>query len=121
MNWSSESARRVRSAQRIVEPAAREVEAGYRIGRWGRLALTVLVAATVALAVGRLVAGAVVGAASELVDVTVRPGDTLWSIASAAAPDRDPREVVEAIRGINDLPGDVVRVGEVLRVPTSSG
>ncbi len=57
----------------------------------------------------------------EPVDVTVRPGDTLWSIASTAAPDRDPRTVIEDIRGLNDLPGDTVRVGEVLRVPASAG
>lgn len=93
-----------------------------RIGRWARLSLTVLVAATLMLVAGRLLTGALGGAGgSELVEVTVRPGDTLWSIATTAAPDRDPRAVIDDIRGLNDLPGDLVRVGEVLRVPAATG
>ncbi len=94
------------------------VGTGYRIGRAGRLALTLLAAVTLALIVGRLVAAAVAGPA-EVVDVTVHPGDTLWSIAATASPDRDPRAVIDDIRDLNDLSGDVVRVGEVLRVPAS--
>jgi LysM domain len=31
----------------------------------------------------------------------VRPGDTLWSIAAAIAPDSDPRPVVDALRDAN--------------------
>lgn len=112
--------------RRVIDPADRAertaVDPAQRIGRRERLALTVLVAATLALMIGRLVAGAVAGPPTpELVDVTVRPGDTLWSIASSAAPDTDPRAVIDGIRGVNHLPDDVVRVGEVLRVPTSSG
>ncbi|HLT70830.1 MAG TPA: LysM peptidoglycan-binding domain-containing protein [Acidimicrobiales bacterium] len=34
----------------------------------------------------------------------VRPGDTLWGIAAEIAPDRDPREVVEALRDANGGP-----------------
>jgi hypothetical protein len=43
----------------------------------------------------------------------------VWSIAAQAAPDRDPRAVIEEIRRLNQVSGDVVRVGEVLRVPVS--
>lgn len=103
------------SGRRVSGAAAAE---DYRIGRWGRLALTVLVLATLALVGVRLLAGSAAGAA-EPVDVTVRPGDTLWSIAAVAAPDRDPREVIDEIRALNAVSGDVVRVGEVLRVPAS--
>ncbi len=120
---------RATSVRRVTEPPAPVArvdraapDGGYRIGRWGRLALTTLTAAAVALIVGQLVIGAIGGSRGpEPVDVTVRPGDTLWSIASTAAPDRDPRTVIEDIRGLNDLPGDTVRVGEVLRVPASAG
>ena len=56
-----------------------------------------------------------------MVDVTVAPGDTLWSIASQAAPDRDPRDVIEEIRQLNDMPGDVLPIGVVLRVPADAG
>jgi Tfp pilus assembly protein FimV len=34
----------------------------------------------------------------------VRSGDTLWGIAAEIAPDRDPREVVEALREVNGGP-----------------
>ena len=120
------SGRPVSTIGRVADPDTRvgraAPDSADRIGRWGRLALTVLVAATLALLVGRVVAGSVAGAAApDLVEVTVRPGDTLWSIASSASPDRDPRVVIDDIRGINELSGDVVRVGEVLRVPVVSG
>lgn len=103
------------SPRRVVEPGQRE---GYRIGRWGRLTLSVLALATLVLIAARLVAG-LTAAAMAPVDVTVRPGDTLWSIAAQAAPDRDPRAVIDEIRELNQVSGDTVRVGEVLRVPVS--
>ena len=103
------------SVRRVVEPIEPDA---YRIGRWGRLTLTVLALATLALVVTRLVAALSAGTA-EPVDVTVRPGDSLWSIAAQAAPDRDPRAVIDEIRELNRVTGDVVRVGEVLRVPVS--
>jgi len=103
------------SPRRVVELGEHE---GYRIGRWARLALTILALAAVALFAARLIAGLTAGA-MEPVDVTVRPGDTLWSIAIEAAPDRDPRAVIDEIRQLNQVSGDVVRVGEVVRVPVS--
>jgi len=111
----------VASVRRVVEPIdpIEPIESdGYRIGRGGRLTLTVLALATLALIVARLVAALSAGVA-EPVDVTVRPGDSLWSIAAQAAPDRDPRAVIDEIRELNRVTGDVVRVGEVLRVPVS--
>ena len=111
----------VASVRRVVEPIdpIEPIESdGYRIGRGGRLTLTVLALATLALIVVRLVAALSAGVA-EPVDVTVRPGDSLWSIAAQAAPDRDPRAVIDEIRELNRVTGDVVRVGEVLRVPVS--
>ena len=47
--------------------------------------------------------------------VTVRPGDTLWSIASRIAPQRDPRVTVAALEQINHLAGPAVQPGQVLR------
>ena len=90
-----------------------EVE-GYRLGRWARLALTVTVlAAAVVIAVSLMATSG----STALVDVTVTPGDTLWSIAAQAAPDRDPRAVIDEIRQLNDVTGSVLPVGVVLRVP----
>jgi LysM repeat protein len=103
-------------------PAAASVEVqaptvdGYRIGRWARLALTVTVLTAIVVLTLTVTAGS---ASSTLVDVTVGPGDTLWSIAATAAPDRDPRAVIDEIRQLNTVPDDVLPVGVVLRVPAA--
>jgi len=47
--------------------------------------------------------------------VVVRPDDTLWSIATRIAPDRDPRVVVSELEQRNDLTRPTVHVGQVLR------
>lgn len=49
--------------------------------------------------------------------VTVRPGDTLWSIATRVAPNRDPRAEVAALQQRNRLTGVDLTPGQVLRVP----
>jgi LysM domain len=46
----------------------------------------------------------------------VKPGDTLWSIAAAIAPDADPRPVVDTLRAANG--GPVLRVGQHLTIGT---
>ena len=49
-----------------------------------------------------------------VVNVVVRPGDSLWTIAQRVAPDSDPRKVVDALaaeRGTAD-----VRAGDTIRV-----
>ncbi|WP_347057493.1 LysM peptidoglycan-binding domain-containing protein [Blastococcus sp. HT6-30] len=60
------------------------------------------------------------GAGLELMGTTrviVEPGDTLWSIASAAAGGRDVREVVDGIQLLNGLDGSAILPGQVLRLP----
>ena len=47
----------------------------------------------------------------------VRSGDTLWSIAAAVAPDRDPREVIHDLDALNDMPVDRLMPGMVLAIP----
>jgi LysM repeat protein len=49
--------------------------------------------------------------------VTVQPGESLWAIAGAVAPDRDPRDVVADIVQLNNLDGARVRPGQALFVP----
>jgi Tfp pilus assembly protein FimV len=49
--------------------------------------------------------------------VTVQAGDTLWSIASRVAPQRDPRAEVAALQRRNHLAGVDLVPGQVLRVP----
>lgn len=52
--------------------------------------------------------------------VTVAPGDTLWDIAQAAAPEEDPRSTMAQIEELNQLDGSV-RPGQHLVVPQGAG
>jgi nucleoid-associated protein YgaU len=49
--------------------------------------------------------------------VVVRPGDTLWSVASSVAGDQDVRVVVDRIQDVNGLQGSGIVPGQVLRLP----
>jgi LysM repeat protein len=49
--------------------------------------------------------------------VTVQSGDTLWSIASRVAPQRDPRAEVVALQRANHLLDTQLAPGQTLRVP----
>jgi LysM domain len=49
--------------------------------------------------------------------VVVRPGQTLWSIASAAEPSADTREVVQEIMTANALTSGGISAGQLLWVP----
>jgi nucleoid-associated protein YgaU len=48
----------------------------------------------------------------------VAAGDTIWGIASSAAPGRDPRPVVEAIERANDVPPEALVPGQALVIPS---
>jgi LysM repeat protein len=48
--------------------------------------------------------------------VTVRPGQSLWSIAASIAPQRDPRQVVFELQRINHLTSPQVTVGQHLQI-----
>jgi len=50
-------------------------------------------------------------------EIVVRPGQTLWSIASAAEPQADPRDVVQQIMTANAMTGTTISVGQLLWVP----
>jgi hypothetical protein len=116
------AARRVRSAA----PAAR---APLTLTRRGRLlfhGLPVLTgaAALVVLAVIFLVpstatatSAPVTGADTER--TTVHPGQSLWDLAVAADPERDPRDVMDEIVELNDLATSVLVAGQVLEVPAA--
>lgn len=58
------------------------------------------------------------GTPAAVTTVEVRGGDTLWELATDAAPTADPRETVAAIMELNDLSsaGDI-RPGDVLEIP----
>jgi LysM domain len=49
----------------------------------------------------------------------VRPGDSLWSIASMLAPDRDPRRVVVELDEANGGSLDTLVPGRALSIPST--
>jgi nucleoid-associated protein YgaU len=54
----------------------------------------------------------------EMVEVVVRPGDTLWGLARQYAPDMDPREAVYIIRTANGgIDPGRIQPGDVLLIP----
>jgi LysM repeat protein len=56
--------------------------------------------------------------AQHYLTVTVRPGDTLWSIAVAhAKPTADMQEIVDRISDANHLDGGELQPGQHLRIP----
>jgi nucleoid-associated protein YgaU len=67
------------------------------------------------------VSGAVSGGSSRRAAVAdryvVRAGDTLWSIAVSRAPGTDPRRVVQAIVGANQVDAGTLVPGQVLVIP----
>jgi hypothetical protein len=100
-----------------------------RLTRRGRLVLgvfAVMVAAGLVTVFWLGVAGGAQAASHRLrpgaayqgmTQVVVRPGQTLWSIASRAEPGADPRVVIQQIIEVNALRGAVIQPGESLWVP----
>jgi len=119
---------------RFLDPradrVAGEAAAATAIRLTGRGRLVVLVALTVVvfalISVGRVWAqadasiGAPAGPASSsaVTDTwVVQPGETLWTVAGAIAPDVDPRETIASIVALNALSDTAVVAGQTLLVP----
>lgn len=96
-----------------------------RLTARGRRVLAVLAAlpAVLALSIAVLGGGAAIASrdagapAGTFTTVTVATGESLWSIAEEVAPDRDPRDVVDAIVRLNALEGASVWAGQKLSIP----
>jgi hypothetical protein len=93
-----------------------------RLTRRGRLivvlsVMALLVAVGLVLGHGSSQAAGRGGAAVTSRTLTVRPGETLWSVAARIAPHSDPRLVVADIESRNHLDGVEVRAGQQLWVP----
>lgn len=102
----------------LHRPSDRSVAAPLRLTRRGVTAL----AAAVGLLAVALVAlawlsapGAAASRSPVPVSVTVRSGDTLWSIASRVAPEHDPRGEVAELQRLNHLSGVALVPGQVLK------
>jgi len=117
---------RVRDTPRA--PSARRGETPappLRLTRRGRVVVAVAAALLVTV-ISLLVAGVAQAtndgpsaraARQHLVQVVVRPGESLWSVAESADPDQDTRAVIQQIIDLNSLNGDTVFAGQQLWVP----
>jgi len=55
---------------------------------------------------------------TDYIDVTVKPGDTIWRIAREHTnEEKDIREVVYVISKINEIDNSIIHSGQVLKVP----
>jgi LysM domain len=114
----------------VISPRSRPVVGPppLRLTRRGRIvvgALVVGVIAALALAIAMATAGGAraaspgqsAGAHQGMHEIVVQPGQTLWSIASAAEPTADPRLVVPQIMAANRLTSTSLTAGQLLWVP----
>lgn len=90
---------------------------GYRMGRWERLAMTVIV--TLAIVVGALTMLLRPDVPATRT-ITVLPGETVASIVMRELPDADFSRAVDAVKDLNNLPGTGVFAGDVLSLPAWS-
>ena len=108
------------------EPArGQSANAPLRLTRRGRVVVVVATALVLA-ALSLVIAGAAQAtnypgparaSQQSLAQVTVLPGQSLWSVAESADPGTDTRVVVQQIIELNRLTGNVVFAGQRLRVP----
>lgn len=97
---------------------------GLRLTRRGRLvAFLAFLVAALALVMVTL-SGSATGSAERGAPVPVRmvqveAGDTLWSIATRAAPGEDPRDLIGEIEELNSLDGSLP-VGAQIAVPVGN-
>lgn len=101
-------------------PASPVVRTRLRLTRRGRAVIAALVSLPLALALVLTAlngGGAVAGATSGPVTVTVEPGQSLWSLAEELAPGAAPADVVADLIAVNELVGAEVLPGQVLLVP----
>lgn len=106
--------------------AAAEVQVGrtrLRLTRRGRFVVAALGALPIvagAFAFGLNGGGALASSSPASVEfhyVTVHAGESLWSLAEDLAPEADPRDVVDDILALNQLPSAGLEPGQRLAVP----
>lgn len=83
--------------------------------------MRMLVIISIAVAALLLLASAVYASGSSIdtVSYRVEAGDSLWSIATDAVPDRDVRSTIDTIRTLNGIEGSLILPGQVLQLPSS--
>ena len=111
------------NAKALINQGFSANPSGVHLTRRGRLARTLLVLslAVVLASVFGLSAGAgtsdSVGAPTSFIEVTVAPGDTLWSLATRMAGEADVRAMVDEIASVNALASADLQAGQKVRIP----
>lgn len=105
-------------APRVAQTRLRLTVRGRRVLA-GLAAVPAIVALSIAILSGggALASGEGNAPAGTYEQLTVLPGDTLWSIAEAIAPDADPRDVVGELMRLNALPSGELVAGQSIAVP----
>jgi hypothetical protein len=110
-----------RAAGRPEAPPLRLTRRGRLVvGVFAVLLATVVLSVVAMAAAGRAQAsnhGRGGGGYQGMHQIVVRPGETLWAIASQAEPTADPRQVIDEIMTANSMTSTVVVAGELLWVP----
>ena len=111
------------SSKALINQGFSTNPSGVHLPRRGRLARTLLVlslAVVLASAFG-FSAGAgtnsAVGEPTSFIEVTVAPGDTLWSLATRMAGGADVRAMVDEIASVNALASADLQAGQKVRIP----
>lgn len=92
-----------------------------RLTRRGRIVIWLVLAGLALVALALLAPASQAAAPSGPARaVTVRPGDTMWSIATNALPGVAPAVAVERVRAFNHLPDNKVYVGEQILLPATN-
>lgn len=115
------------AAARTAVAADTRASVPLRLTRRGRLVLVgaplMIVAAALLVFIGFFTAPAMASGNSpeqtRTIQVGVSAGDSLWSLATEFAPDRDPRTVVADIVEINNLADATVPAGSQIYIPVS--
>lgn len=115
--------RSVRTPAVVLVPVERRAATqSTRVTRRGRVVLTLTLVGLLlaAFSLGRAdapQAATEAAPAPAVVQTTVQPGDSLWTVAQRVAPEADPRDVVQQLRSLNDLSGSGLQVGQQLLLP----
>jgi len=111
-------------AQPRTQPRTHNGAGALRLTRRGRLVVFLASLVAVLSVLFVVLSDAATGTAERGAPVPVRmvqveSGDTLWTIASRAAPGQDPRDLIDRIEELNSLHGSL-RVGSQIAVPLDS-